>query len=159
MIMAEGIAVKSYLSGRALPSRSASERVSSCAAGKSAASENPSEGLLMKSFTLRGACPLLPVLLMAHELSLTAAAAQDPCGKDLKVQQPDASLPGTKRSSDHHAQDGRRIPPSCHSWPMSMQGKQERTLIEGYMYEQLLICVGLQVKTFVFPISLCRHLE
>ena len=82
----EGIADKSYLSGRALPSRSASERVSSCAAGKSAASENPSEGLLMKSLTLRGACPLLPVLLMAHELSLTAAAAQDPHGKDLKVQ-------------------------------------------------------------------------
>ena len=40
----------------------------------------------MKSFTFRGACPLLPVLLMAHELSLTAAAAQNPHGKDLKVQ-------------------------------------------------------------------------
>lgn len=113
----------------------------------------------MKSFTFRGACPLLPVLLMAHELSLTAAAARNPHGKDLKVQKSDTSTPATQGSSDQHAQDGKRIPPSCLSHPMSMQGKQDRTLIEGYVYEQLLICVGLQVETFVFPISLCRHLE
>ena len=31
--------------------------------------------------------------------------------------------------------------------------------MEGYVYEQLLICVGLQIKTLIFPVSLCRHLE
>lgn len=66
-----------HFSCKGVPSRSASESVNSCAAGKSAASENPRDGLLMKSLTLRGACSLLPVLLMAHELSLTAAAACD----------------------------------------------------------------------------------
>ena len=64
---------KAYFSCRGFPSRSASDSSNSCAAGKSAASEKPSDGLFMKSLTLRGACPLLPVLFMAHELSLTAA--------------------------------------------------------------------------------------
>lgn len=66
-----------HFSCRGFPSRSASESVNSWAAGKSPASENPSDGLLMKSFTFLGACPLLPVLLMAHELNLTAAAASE----------------------------------------------------------------------------------
>lgn len=67
---------RAYLSCRGFPSRSASDSINSWAAGKSAASENPREGRLMKSFTFRGACCLLPLLLMAHELSLTAGAAE-----------------------------------------------------------------------------------
>ena len=61
------------MSGRGLPSMSASESVNSWAAGNSAASEKPREGRLMNIFTFRGACCLLPLLLMAQELSLTAA--------------------------------------------------------------------------------------
>lgn len=77
--------VSTHLSGKGFPSKSSSESSNSWTAGKSVASENPREGRLMKSFTFRGACPLLPTLLIAQEWSFTAARATDKTSDDGQI--------------------------------------------------------------------------
>ena len=94
----------------------------------------------MKSFTFRGACGLLPLLLMAQELSLTAAAAGQwftivlrdittYCNRRHRLW---GSLLQQKNSNLHNVN---KICGPCVCIIRS------HALVEGDVYEQLLVCV------------------
>jgi len=69
-----GAARGARLSASGRPSRSSSDSANCCVGGSDAASEKPSEGWLVKSFTVRGACPSAAALTTSP-LSFTAARA------------------------------------------------------------------------------------